>query len=1127
MPSMPKLHKLIDLNAITPAVEREIRFAVNVRDYRALVRMAKENGEDLGKRPETQRKNAFKYFAGIINSIFEDNNQAIQAEYDNKIASKRAEKSAKKADKEAMALAAAKAKAVAAKAKAVAAKARATAKVAEAKNVFWTSKVIFHCHRIEAEKGFASRDARMAAAGDAIREASGMPFLGIFPDDVVRKMIKDRDVEGIELINFVIDFKCTSRTQRGILDQIIEKSKNLRDSYDTIVIIIISRDDTRHVAQPTNIMKEPLRMSYAVDLDGLIKNEEWCKNDNMCVPDWLMKKYGQTKGHIKSVKSADVIEYYATHCFDKYIHPETQIPYITNHPNRDGYTLENIKLFCENTGKTLIALHNGEIIVDIRNEKCEDPLIIECKNNHIYPITDNSKIRSLAHVNQRGTFGIKKDKKEAKPKELRLVHVKKEGDSISFLIKMIMQEKTQPYGQKIIITNDRLHNFDINGTTYCSTEFNQHIKDFCERSQIRYEGQPVQHFLTQFINKLPSSKLNEETRNALYVDGVKHRTHFGAFRKHIPYEMVGMDINKHYRNVMENPHDDWMTIAQDEEVRVVDSFTGEFGLWFIETDDMTLLHRSNWYSNSSVQQAKNFGIYFNVKYFIKGTRNPKTLISDIINELATYFDSPALTKLAINSISGCLGRTKHVKTCLSIDNNVQRVWDTFMKHKRNLEEMVYYTQEGVHVYGSKKSSPLLCTNLPMYIQILDWANINLDGWIRKFGGYDRLVFRKTDEFVMERVYGTEYNVSEDVGGIKFTETDGRDFSSMPINHSHVKFTYKKRDWQLLESVQSSNDHETVVSHLKARKSLMISSRAGTGKSFIINKVAERMDVVKIAYTNKAANNIDGMTIHKFLAIDQEGNPNLEGAIQSSRSLSAIIIDEFSLIPIDIWFMLYKLKRIVNIPFLVCGDFRQLPPVENGVWNADYSQHPNVKFICDYTRTELQFHDKCRYDMTMAAYLEKIVEEKPVQIERVDVVTEGFHICYSNAKRKQINRRLNTTGELIPYTGDEDKYHENIRLAIGTKLLALSTNVKLELIKNETYIVTKIDDKHFYIDERQIPKEKVHSFFCLAYCLTIHKCQGQTVNGILNIHEIDLVRKDKRTFYTAVSRATKLENVRYV
>lgn len=953
--------------------------------------------------------------------------------------------------------------------------------------------------------------------------------------DIVRRVINTKD--GQETVTISKDF--VAKTKKAL-----KKAIQDWDDFTSAESYYISTvSGTSKVSGHTGSMggTNAIREAGAVDLNGLIPNTAWCRNRGMCVPDWLMHKYSDVKGHIKSVKTDEIIEYYSTYWLEE----STTRKEIDNHPNRDGYTIENIELFCRNTNKTLIALHNDEIIVERRVQSCEDPLVIEIKNNHLYPITDNSKIRSLTHRGTVSCFKAKAKKgKEGEEVALPLVHLEKKEMGLSeleFLVKIIEERKIQPYGNKLRLTNDKLHNFEIGGKIYCTTPLCEPVKQYCSRKDIPYKGQSAVQFVAPFLDKLPVSKLNDDIRNALYRESVKHRTHYGLFKDEKTFtttpefceKHIGMDFNKFYRNIMYKPIDDWMTIDTSTTIMETSTFTGEFGLWFVRTDDMTLMHKSNWYSNNTIQRASEIGIDFTVCYFIAGVRNNKSLIPDIIDEMGECFNDPALTKLCINAISGYLGQTCTKKTNIQVDTNVERVWDMVKKLKNNVSNMVYYAGEPnedgkrTHVYGTESKQVKLITNLPMYIQILDWANIQLNDAILTRGGYSKLVFRKTDEFVMEKVDGMDYKLSDaGLEGIKESEVDSRTFKYLP--REPVEYKYKARDWNPIPDVKTSDDHGKVIKMLQGGKSLMISSRAGTGKSYIINKVADAMPVAKIAYTNKAANNIGGMTIHKFLGIDQQGGIKIGEVIKNVNQYKAVVIDEYSMIPNDLWFLLYQVKQATKVPFLVCGDFRQLPPVEDGMSN-DYSNHPNVKNISGYIRTELEFTDKCRYDSEMAEYLERIWNEQVSEITYSNPTAEGSHICYTNQRRKEINAALNKSGKLITYEGNPNKYNEDIRLEKGTKLLALVTNTKYNIIKNECYEVTEVNGENFKIKgiEQSLEIKQIHTFFCLAYAVTIHKAQGMTISGVLNIHEIDTVRKNKRMFYTAVSRATSLTNIRYM
>lgn len=881
------------------------------------------------------------------------------------------------------------------------------------------------------------------------------------------------------------------------------------------------------IDKPTDILNNIIEEAGAMNLDGIIDNVVWCKNKKQCVPDWLTYKYQKTKGHIKSVKNYETIGYLSRRLLNDDESLFKKRPLVVQRTAKQEavndnytYTLQNIIYFCQNTGKTLMALHDGKIIIHNHVKTCEDPLVIEIKNNHLYPITNKATIKSLCQI---GSSSFKKKEFEKKEVEYESIkYITQHGAYYDYIIDTMKSLNTQVYNQKLRITNGNLHNFHIGKTLYSTNPYNEDVEKYCKLNDIKYEGQNPISFLPQFIKKLPQSFMNINIKNALFLEGIKHRTHYGMTGIKQSEKTHSLDINKQYRFIMENPMDYLMTVDFNTEIiewgsqQVIKDGVFDFGLYFVETDDMTILHKSNWYSNNILSMAKENGIDFNVKSFIKGIKQDKNILKNIIDEIKDTFNKD-ITKQLINSISGYLGKTHNESVSLKVDNDINRVWEVIQK--KNINEIFHYEKDGIHLYGNKIKTEIMNNNLPMYIQILDWANMLLAQKILSLGGYDNLVYRKTDAFIMNDV-GIKPSCDEEMGGYKL--------NSYPIyqplmnENRYVSYSYENFKWKTCD-IKNSDDYQKVILHL-AFNSLNISSRAGTGKSFIINKVAEQYKSVKLAFTNKAANNIQGKTIHSFLGIDDDNKCNLEWTIKALKGIEIIIIDEISMIDGKLWEILYQIKLMTGIRFLLCGDFRQLPPIND---DTDYFNHQSVMYICNSFKCELEFFEKCRYDKVLYDFLEKIYNQEELTLKKSPFNLEGSHICYTNAKRKEINRLKNVSGELIKYEGIDNKYNEDIRINIGVPLMSLVSNKKLGFIKNELVYITNIKDDNIYIGEKFINKLDIHKYFMLGYALTIHKAQGDTIDGILNIHEINLLLTDKRLLYTAVSRGTTLKNIKFM
>ena len=120
---------------------------------------------------------------------------------------------------------------------------------------------------------------------------------------------------------------------------------------------------------------------------------------------------------------------------------------------------------------------------------------------------------------------------------------------------------------------------------------------------------------------------------------------------------------------MENPQDDLIFLDFKSKITYPEYDENLFGLWFIQTDNRTLLNGDNWYSNIIVNRAHSEGIKFIAAAFIEANKrmahdedvielNP---LPGIIEKLSEYYENDQLTKEAINSLSGYFG--KDVRPC--------------------------------------------------------------------------------------------------------------------------------------------------------------------------------------------------------------------------------------------------------------------------------------------------------------------------------------------------------------------------------------------------------------------------------------------------------------------------------
>ena len=104
--------------------------------------------------------------------------------------------------------------------------------------------------------------------------------------------------------------------------------------------------------------------------------------------------------------------------------------------------------------------------------------------------------------------------------------------------------------------------------------------------------------------------------------------------------------------------------------------------------------------------------------------------------------------------------------------------------------------------------------------------------------------------------------------------------------------------------------------------------------------------------------------------------------------------------------------------------------------------------------------------------------------------------------------------------------QKVYLFKGVPVIAIKNKDKENFVNSEKFTVEDVDDNNIVIknDEKAltIPKNKFQSWFHVAYCITSHKSQGETIKVPYTIHDWD--RMSETCKYVSLSRGTCWENV---
>ena len=318
-------------------------------------------------------------------------------------------------------------------------------------------------------------------------------------------------------------------------------------------------------------------------------------------------------------------------------------------------------------------------------------------------------------------------------------------------------------------------------------------------------------------------------------------------------------------------------------------------------------------------------------------------------------------------------------------------------------------------------------------------------------------------------------------------------------------------------------------------------------------------VKKLAPTNKACNNIGGKTLHRSLGLkvfgcddsdDEEEEEEVEvktdfdrvsriAAILEKNPPDIIAVDEISMIGGEGWSALSYIKfRIPKIKFFLFGDIkRQLPPV--GEESRKFEDSICMKELCNYNKLELKYNFRRQTADTNTLW--ELCSDKPETFKITDAPLTMRNLCWTNKTRKEVIDKIQNihpnpvlwiecgNKEDPDNTGQNDR----LMLAVGTPLIARKSMKSRGVAKNEIWEVKSIKTEEIVLEykdrEETFTHEEIKKKWLSAYCITIHKSQGDTYTDEYTIWDWGRIinRRDsqaKKLRYTAVSRSVNYEDL---
>lgn len=373
--------------------------------------------------------------------------------------------------------------------------------------------------------------------------------------------------------------------------------------------------------------------------------------------------------------------------------------------------------------------------------------------------------------------------------------------------------------------------------------------------------------------------------------------------------------------------------------------------------------------------------------------------------------------------------------------------------------------------------------------------------------------------------------------------------------------------------------------VKLGNNMFLTGSSGVGKSFCIKQIIKwayesQINIGVTASTGSAAFLINGRTLHSFLGIGL-GNGSASSLASKTlskneivyeriRFLKLLIIDEISMIGSELFTKISEYLSIIKnnpkpfggIQMILSGDFCQLPPVNgeycftSSTWNKAkiktiilvdlIRQQDDIEFqnilqelrwgVC--TDNTLEILQNLKYNEFPEDITPTKLYSTNVNVDKINQ-SEFDKLIKLGAVKKIYKNKYSTHPDTKTWS-DSLKQPKYVELCIGAQIMvtynidefiingtrgiivSMNTNtVNIKLVNNNIVIIP-------YVKILSSDNDKIFLSFMplkLAYALSIHRCQGSTLDAI----EIDIGRTifEFGQAYVCISRARSLSSIKII
>jgi hypothetical protein len=506
-----------------------------------------------------------------------------------------------------------------------------------------------------------------------------------------------------------------------------------------------------------------------------------------------------------------------------------------------------------------------------------------------------------------------------------------------------------------------------------------------------------------------------------FVEKVKEEHDFGG---DADVEVCKIDVNKCRRNLLYYSKFEFPVFSvMDSVSEFKETNTIKVGSYYVETENTFPFRGCGWYSHAAVIMglSENLITKADIKFKLKASKKlPNNHFQNNIDKLLDAFScEPDIQKLACNAYIGLMGKmTQEISSteftlCKYEAANFLSDSDTQFVQSHAIGEDDSNKYQDLTLYQSRRRKKIVMENTmyPVYAQILQMEAFELyfmEKTIMSIGGIpldrntDAIRYKITTDCENVKIDDYFWDDAKTVKKYKWETPKMLKASVHPSlkrdKDEKIAKTFKRR-WNI-ENDYDNEAIEKATEIVEKGQSVHVDGRAGTGKSYLTNKIIEVLKERHLKFqafspTNKGARIIGGETIDSLYHKIKKDR----ACLNIFKKMDVIIIDEVSMMKVLFYTLFVNIKKInPKLRFIIAGDFEQLAPVED-TWVGDYKNSAALFELCDGNR--LQLTKNRRSD---PALFELCANVETINTAFFPVEEPTFlNLAYKHETRKQVNR----------------------------------------------------------------------------------------------------------------------------